>query len=591
VLLTLRSLSHEIPQREEGRMNVPREPDSFEFADYLGVLRRQWWLVVLLACVGVLAGAAYLKLAPKAYTATATVNVTPTGGSQSQSGAVAGGRTTGVINLDTEAQMVQSATVAAVAAHTLHSSLAPGVLARNTSVTVPANSSVLQIGCMARSAQQAAACANAFAAGYLKNRSASAASAISSQLNAVRTQQETLQKQATQLTTQVNTLPTNSSQRSAAETQLQTVSAELKSLADQEVSLTAAATSSSGGTIITAATPPTKPSSPKPLLALPSGLLAGLLIGVVAAFILDRRGKRISNSRELDRFGPPVLLDLSGRDLGRDPVVSARSAAGLEFAELARVIASVLGENGRLLLVAGVSAGSGCEVVAANLAATLARTRPGVILVCPGDQHTPEFFGLAGAPRLDSATVAEVAAGTKDLGEVAVQLAGLSGLGVLILDPDLDELQFEQARQLAWQLRDRARYVVIEAPVATAADTFALAEFCDAALVTVEMSRAKRRQLEDRIRLLDRLRIRIVGIAAVPRLRWPTRRSRGGEAAQSRPVLGARGPEAAAAANDSAGDLKAGQPVWTPAAEQDEAPTMVLSARSRAEMADKPRGD
>jgi capsular polysaccharide biosynthesis protein len=573
-------------------MNVPREPDSFEFADYLGVLRRQWWLVVLLACVGVLAGAAYLKLVPRAYTATAAVNVTPTGASDSQSGAVAAGRTTGVINLDTEAQIVQSSTVAAIAARTLHSSLAPGVLARNVSVTVPANSSVLQIGCMARSAQQAAACANAFATGYLKNRSVSAASAINSQLNAVRTQQETLQKQATQLTTQVNTLPTNSSQRSAAETQLQTVSGELKSLADQEISLTAAAASSSGGTIITAATPPAKPSSPKPLLALPSGLLAGFLLGVIAALILDRRRKRISSSRELDRFGLPVLLDLSGKDFGRDPVVSARSAAGLEFAELARVTASGLGENGRLLLVAGVSAGSGCEVVAANLAATLARTRPGVILVCPGDQHTPEFFGLAGAPRLDSAATAEVTAGTMDLGEVAVRPAGFAGLGVLILDPDLDELQFEHARQLALQLRDRARYVVIEAPAsATGADVFALAEFCDAALVTVEMSGAKRRQLEDRIRLLGRLRIRILGIAAVPRLRWSARRSRGGEVAQFRTGLGARDPKAAAAANDSPGDLKAGQPTWTPAAKQDENPTLVLSARSRAEMADKLRGD
>jgi Mrp family chromosome partitioning ATPase len=444
---------------------------------------------------------------------------------------------------------------------------------------------------MARSAQEAAACANAFAAGYLKNRSVSAASAINNQLNAVRAQQQTLQKQATQLTTQVNTLPTNSSERSAASTQLQTVSGELKSLADQEVSLTAAAASSSGGTIITAAVPPGRPSSPKPLLALPSGLLAGLLIGLIAAFTLDRRGKRISNSRELDRFGLPVLLDLSGKDFGRDPVVSARSAAGLEFAELARVTASVLGQNGRLLLVAGVSAGSGCEVVAANLAATLARTRPGVILVCPGDQHTPEFLGLAEAPRLDSATVAGVAAGTRDLGEIAVQPGRFAGLGVLILDPDLDELQFEQARQLAGQLRDRARYVVIEAPAATSADTFALAEFCDAALVTVEMSRAKRRQLEDRIRLLDRLRIRTIGIAAVSRLRWPARRPRGDEVARLRPGLGARGPQAAATANQSAGNPEAGQPTWTPAAKQDEAPTMVLSARSRAEMADKLRGD
>ena len=572
-------------------MNVSREPDSFEFADYFGVLRRQWWLVVLLVCVGVIGGTAYLKVAHKAYTATATVNVTPTGAAQSQSGAVAGGRTTGVVNLDTEAQIVQSTTVATIAAHILHSALAPSVLITHVSVAVPANSSVLQISCAARSAQNAAACANAFAAGYLQNRNASAASAINAQLNAIRTQQNTLQKQAAQLTTQVNTLPTNSSQRGGAQTQLQTVNGELTNLANQEASLTAAA-SSSGGTIITTATPPTKPSRPKLLLVLPSALLAGLLIGLIIAFALDRRAKRIGSARGLDRFGLPVLLSLSMKDLRSGPIVSARSAAGLEFAELARVAAAALGDDNHLLLVAGTSAGNGCGVVAANLAATLARTRSEVILVCPGDQHTLEFLGLAGAPQLDSTTVAEMAAGTVSLAKVAVQPSGFAELAVLILDSGLSELHYEHARQLALRLRSSARYVIVEAPAsATGADTFALAEFCDAALMTVEMSRTKRPELENRIRLLDRLGIRILGMAAVPRLRWAGRRSRVPMVAKHPHGLDSPRPVAAAAAPDAAGSPKAGQPAAKLAADQDENPTLVLSEEISARSVDKLRGN
>ena len=157
-------------------MSASQEADSLEFADYLGVLRRRWLIVLVLACVGILAAGAYIVASPKAYTATATVNVTATGVSQSQGGAVAGGRTSNAVNLDTESQIVKSSTVGAIAARNLHSPLTPTALLGHVSVAVPANSSILQISCQAKSPRQAAACANAFAAAYLQNRSATAAS-------------------------------------------------------------------------------------------------------------------------------------------------------------------------------------------------------------------------------------------------------------------------------------------------------------------------------------------------------------------------------------------------------------------------------
>jgi hypothetical protein len=117
---------------------------------------------------------------------------------------------------------------------------------------------------------------------------------------------------------------------------------ELTNLANQAASLTAAAVSS-GGTIVSTATPPTKASNPKLLLVLPSALLAGLLIGFILAFAVDRKAKRISSARELGRVDLSVLLSLTMKDLRPGPMVSARSAAGLEFAELARVNAAAFG--------------------------------------------------------------------------------------------------------------------------------------------------------------------------------------------------------------------------------------------------------
>jgi hypothetical protein len=61
--------------------------------------------------------------------------------------------------------------------------------------------------------------------------------------------------------------------------------------------------------------------------------------------------------------------------------------------------------------------------------------------------------------------------------------------------------------------------VVIEAQAGDdGADTFALAEFADAALLTVEVNRTSREEGSNCIRRLHRMRTPIVGAAALPTL-------------------------------------------------------------------------
>ena len=207
-------------------MGVSQEADSLEFAGYLGVLRATVvGIILVLACVGIVAPAPTSPRRPKGYTATATANVTATGISQNQgSGAVAGGRTSSAVNLDTEVQIVQSSSVAAIAASDLHTSLTPQALVKNISVAVPPNSSVLQISCSARSAQQSADCANAFADAYLTNRTATATDTDNAELKSIRGQLTALEKRTAQLSIQSRSLPVNSPQRASAQAQLGTAS-------------------------------------------------------------------------------------------------------------------------------------------------------------------------------------------------------------------------------------------------------------------------------------------------------------------------------------------------------------------------------
>src|SRR2546429_5324962 len=85
------AIHSEDAQREEYlSMTASPRPDSFEVIDYLRVLRRRGWIAFALACLGVLAAAAYLTVAPKSYTASASVAVTP---NAANTGQVAGSRT------------------------------------------------------------------------------------------------------------------------------------------------------------------------------------------------------------------------------------------------------------------------------------------------------------------------------------------------------------------------------------------------------------------------------------------------------------------------------------------------------------------
>jgi capsular polysaccharide biosynthesis protein/Mrp family chromosome partitioning ATPase len=536
-------------------MRPLQEADSFEFAGYLAVLRRRWPVVLVLACVGILAAGAYIVESPKAYTATTTVNVTPTGVTQTQGGAVAGGRTNSAVNLDTETQIVRSSSVAAIAGRALHSALTPAALAAKVSVAVPANSSVLQISCQARTAQQASACANAFGAAYLQNRNATAAATTNSQLKTLQNELTSLEKSTTRLTLQIASLPANSPQRATAESQLQAGSGQLKALANQVASLSGQAAASSGGSIITKATPPATPSSPKKKIILPSGLLAGLLIGLIIAFAWDRRDTTIKDARNLGQFGVPTLLAVSGKDLDREPLASPRSAAGLEFTEVARSMTAGLGQDDQLLMVMGASPGPGATVTATNLAVALARTHSPVILVCPAGQGTAELLGLPESRCLDTRGAAELAAGELSLDELALQPAGFPGLRVVVLSADLHDLPHAQARRLAGQLRGSADYAVIQVSAqGTGPDSLALAEYCAAALLAVEISATKRPDIEDSIRRLGRLGTPVAGLAVLSRLRLPARTSQdaGSLSARLRKSQAGRGDPVSAASTSPA---------------------------------------
>jgi len=523
-------------------MNPVQRPDTYEAPDSVGLLRRRWRIVLAAAIVCVIGAFGYVTVAPKGYTSAAAVNVIPN--TTDQPSTVAGSGTA-IVNLSTEAQVVVSTGVASLAGHMMHSPLAPWQLAQQIAVTNPPNSSILDISCTASTATGAATCANDFAKAYLHNRSASAAAYVNTRLRVLNAKASALNTAIAALSTKISALRVNSPARATDEAALKADQSQRGRLTQQIGATAGQLASTNGGFLITAASPPGKPSSPKKTYILPAGLVAGLLIGLLIAFLVDRRDKRIHNASHAERvLDLPAMLDLPRAAFGRGVAIAPpQSRTGQTFTDLAHGVTAALGEGNHVVFVASATPGPAGSVVAANLAVTLARTHSEVVLVCANMNSTvaPKLLGLG-----EGEGLAELIAGSATVRDVVQGPAGMPGLWVITpgADPSLAfyHLQHDTSRALTLQLRQDARYVIIEAPAADGgADTFALGEFADAALVTIEAGRTTKSEAIDCGRRLRQLHTPVLGAAVLPALGKriavrPTRR------AQPRPGSGPGDP-------------------------------------------------
>ena len=417
-------------------MAVSSSPVSYEMSDYSGVIRRRWWIVLLAACIGLAAAGLYVAAGHKTYSASALVqvNALPSNTGSSTGSNATGARTAGSVNMDNQAQLVQSAIVAALANKQLHSSLTLPMLIKQTSVAVPPNTTFLQIGCKESTATGAANCANDFANAYLTYAYGNSVSAANQTLR-------TLSAEIAKLTGQIRGLedPARHSPRQSDEADLHTVALAVDNIAVDglenqlehgQCSELAALTSGAAGNVASPATLPTSPISPRATLFLPSGLVAGLVIGLLLAFVVDRRDKRIHSSRDLERFfGVPALLNSVRRSAPLERlIVPAGSEPGRAFAELAQAVAASFSDDEHFLLVAGTSPGNCSGIVAANVAATLARSRSEVVLVCAGSESSLLSRLLATG---DGPGLSEVLAGQATLSEAARRVTGFPWLRVI----------------------------------------------------------------------------------------------------------------------------------------------------------------
>ncbi|CAM3980729.1 Wzz/FepE/Etk N-terminal domain-containing protein [Nocardiopsis rhodophaea] len=487
-----------------------------ELSDYLAMLRRQWHVVVAAALVGLVLAAVALALAPKTYTATTSVQVRPTG-----LAALTGertGRTNGEVNLDTEAQVVRSARVARAAAKLLGTDAEPAQLRQRVDVTVPPNSTVLNIAYSAGTPGAARSGSVAFADAYLTYRRDEVIDRIDGHLASLRAEVEDRSEKLDTLTEATG----DEEGSSRAQAEIRSVQREITDLNNQINPLNALRASLAPGEVLSPASTPESAASPDFLMWLASGMMLGLMAGLAAAYVRERRDPRLHSTRELRKCtSTPVLLDFSEDgpgSVGGSPtgLISASDPAGQRVHGLAHTLGARSSEGGRVVLVPGVSSGPSGITVATNLAAALARIDTDVLLICadPDDGAARALLGIPPGPGL-----AEVLTSGADPGHLACRPAGVPGLRVLRFG-ESDATGLLQCGAMAYLLRTvrgGSRYVVVAcAPMSERADAQAMAGVCDLVLPVVELGRTPGPELRAALDRFEAIGADVPGLVAVP---------------------------------------------------------------------------
>ncbi len=459
------------------------------------LLRRGWLFIVLGTVVGLGAGAGLASILPKSYTASASVIVTPTGVGDTT--AAANARTSGAVNLDTEAQVVTSTAVAKEVKRLDQATqgMSIGALTNPVTISVPANTTILTISYRAKTPVVSAARANDFARAYLSRRTADAEQTLNAQIDKAQTSLTTLSTQLKSVSTTISGLPAKSSQLDLVRSQRSVLLGQIKKLTTDITGLST--TAITPGRTLKRAVEPASPSSPSRVLLLSAGLAAGLLLGLVAAWLRFAVRTRL---RRPDDVAHHLKLPVLGA------VPAARHGHGSErpveitasYRRIANVLLAARTEPG-VILITGQCTTAALEAVVANLARALAS----------------HGASVAVATTIDDDEVAARAA----------QVPAGPDVRVADLPANADRATLDAAR-------DNGYLLVAGADPAHSPEVQAIGAASDAVMMVIE-ARARTRQNMTVLAELDAVGAPLLGAVLVPSARWWGDESTDGDDAKS----------------------------------------------------------
>ncbi|WP_162598588.1 hypothetical protein [Nocardioides gilvus] len=337
---------------------------SMELSHYATILRRRWVYVAGALCLGVLVATALMVTVPSKSTSTTLVNI-----NLISSNAFSASRPpSDLLDMETEQAMARSTTVMNEVAAGLGDGWTKSSVRAATEATLLPNGTVLRIQFTGGSPDEAADGATLVAEKYLAYRSEEAQGRVDSAAERLVVRRDSLRKQLTAANDELSESAAGSQGRLTAELARQTVAEELATVTTQLNELRVVNTG--GGSVLTEADARQTQSSPNRPLMLFSGILGGLLSGLVLAFVVNVLDRRVRDPYDVAGAGGGVTV---ARLAGEETSVPA---VGVEAEQIRavreRVMAATSAER-PVLAVIDVGPDDAVPTdVAINLAASLA---------------------------------------------------------------------------------------------------------------------------------------------------------------------------------------------------------------------------
>jgi Mrp family chromosome partitioning ATPase len=484
-------------------------------------VRRHWWLTLAVTLAGLAIALGLLLIQPTRFSSGSAILVLPVPADLTAGpGTLAAGGGFTAVNLATEAQLVRSTETARRAAALLGGGSAPAELVDAVTVDPVANTSVLEVHFEADTPARAQAGGRAIARAYLTARADAANATLAEDKAIVRASLAESSSQLADLDSRIAHTPPGSPQLPTLRSARATVADQTAALSGRLGYLNTIVVNP--GEVIRDADLPSAPVPARAWVFPAAGLGGGILAGVIAAGIWERLEVRVRDGLDLvDRAGVAVLAELVD---GVAALHAPGDESGRDYHRLRNVVVAALPASDGVLLVTSASTGSGSTVVAANLAAALARTGHEVILVganAPAIGHPPvllsAMFDISDVPGLS-----DVLSGRTDLGSAMQVPPREPRLRVIAPGGAASAsrlLQSAAVPTVVGRLRTLARFVLIDSPsAASGADAQSLGGLADAAIIVAEARYSRLAEVVDAAEQMHLVGARVLGAVVLPRV-------------------------------------------------------------------------
>ncbi|MEW1965891.1 polysaccharide biosynthesis tyrosine autokinase [Micrococcus sp. NPDC078436] len=273
-------------------------------------------------------------------------------------------------------------------------------------------------------------------------------------------------------------------------------------------------------TVVEPAAESSRPVSPRPVVNIALGLIAGVVLGLGQALVRRLLDSRIRTRDDLEEItDAPVLASVvrhRGSDRAKDGAVPARGtawASAESYRKLRTAVGFVAlgGERRSSIVVTSSVQGEGKTETSTNLAKVLAETGARVLLV-DADLRRPQVGVRLGLD--DELGLSDVLTGRADLNDVLLSVDDLSVLTAGTVPPNPSELLGSEAMaELLALVEAHFEYVILDAPpLLPVTDAAVLSHQAGGAIVVARSGVARQNQLTEALSTLEAADASVYGV-------------------------------------------------------------------------------